>query len=147
LPKYPYHKEFYTMSELVPSDPTPAPPAAPEVPPTRQTPVERVPALPAEKVMPTTAQRRKGGMSAGKLQRMVAVIGLGTEVPAIDLKTPEGQVAILEAVVRALAGGKTSGLVASSITAAVKAAAEIVRHDQSELLQEQAALIDRLRRA
>jgi hypothetical protein len=108
--------------------------------------VEPAPVPPDEKS--TAARRRRTGNRSGGLhQRMAAVIGLGLsehELPSVDLKTAESQVAILEAVVRALALGKTSGLVASGIVSAVKAAAEITRHDQLELLQEQARLIESL---
>ena len=115
--------------------------------PTRQTEPERVPSVPSGKS--TAAGRRRAGNSlGGKAKRAVAVIGLGLpadQMPDVDLSTAASQVAILEGVVRALALGLTSGLVASGIVSAVRAAAEITRSDQSALLQAQYDEIERLR--
>jgi hypothetical protein len=69
----------------------------------------------------------------------VVLLGLGLppeELPPPTLRTSEDQLRVLEAVVAALAKGRTSGLVASSIIAAVKAASAITLADQSAQIAE-----------
>jgi hypothetical protein len=69
--------------------------------------------VPAEKS--TAARRRRAGNRSGGLhQRQAALIGLGSELPVVSLRTHEDRMAVIEAVVAAVAGGRTSGLVATN---------------------------------
>jgi hypothetical protein len=83
--------------------------------------------------------KRRAGSKGGHAPRAVAVIGLNLpaeQTPTIDLKTAAAQIAVLEAVALALVRGKTSGLVAQSLIAAVKAANTILVTDQGQQLAE-----------
>jgi hypothetical protein len=93
------------------------------------------PAAGAEKSA-AAARRRAGNSSGGKHQRQVAVIGLGDALPVAHLRTAEDHLAVLEAVLSAVARGKTSGLVAQTIIATVKAASQILAQDQAAQIQE-----------
>src|SRR6266576_241724 len=76
--------------------------------------------------MDAAARKRAGNSKGGKAKREVTLVGLGTEVAA-RVRTSEDQLRLVEAVVDAVAKGKTSALVASTILAAVKTAREITQ--------------------
>jgi hypothetical protein len=101
---------------------------------TRQSGVEQAAVTQSGKVMPTLAQRRKGGSKGGKTARHVALIGLGQPLPVVSLKSNADCRAVLEATLMAVAEGRTSGLVAATIVSIVRAAGELARHDQEEAI-------------
>ena len=118
-----------------------------EAPPTRDAQTEPVDVT--KSVNPTVVRNlaRMAGKKGGSSKRQVAVMGLGLapeEMPEIDLRSSDSQLAILEAVVRALALGKTSGLVATSIVQAVKAAGVILATDQQAQLDELTRQVEQL---
>jgi hypothetical protein len=85
---------------------------------------------------PTPAQARQRGSKGGRNARAVALIGLGSPLPVVSLKTAADRLSVLEATLAAVAEGKTSGMVAQTIVTIVRAAGETARHDADEQLQE-----------
>jgi hypothetical protein len=105
-------------------------------------------ALPVKVVGPpplTREQRRRGGQKGGHNGRAVALIGLGLdELPPLSLRTSADRMAVLEATLAAVARGRTSGLVASTITAIVRAANELARSDQEDQIRALEARVEQL---
>lgn len=66
----------------------------------------------------------------------MALIGLGDPLPVVSLKSGADRMAVLEAVLGAVARGRTSGLVATTIVSIVKVANELARGDQEEQVRE-----------
>jgi hypothetical protein len=95
----------------------------------------------------TAAGRKRAGNSlGGKAKRAVALIGLGqANLPSINLRSSDAQLRLLEAVADAVANGRTSSLVATTLIQTVRAAREVLHSDQEALLQAQAREIERLR--
>lgn len=120
----------------------PAPPEQAQK--TRHSVPEPGPAPPAGRVGLTTAQRSAGGQKGGKRARHVALIGLGAPLPVISLKSSADRMAVLEAVLSAVAEGRTSGMVAQTIISLVRAANELARHDQEDALAELEARLDQV---
>jgi hypothetical protein len=103
------------------------------------------PAPAAGKVMPTTEQRRRGGQKGGKTARHVALIGLPDALPTLSLRTSADRMAVLEAVLAAVARGKTSGMVAQTIISVVREARADATAELEAVAQAQAREIERLR--
>jgi hypothetical protein len=103
-----------------------------------------------EPVAPSTRikqAKRRAGSKGGKAPRAVALIGLGLpaeQTPAINLRDADAQIALLEAVALAVATGRTSGMVASSLVAIVKAANQVLMSDQAEEIAELTRRIEAL---
>ena len=88
------------------------------------------------------AGRRKGGKAA---KQHVILTGLGVPTPAVDMSSGAGRLALIAAVVVAVAEGRCSGLTATTLLGAVREARAESMEAMEELLQRQAAEIDRLR--
>jgi hypothetical protein len=90
------------------------------------------------KPMPTLAQARAGGKKGGSRPKAsVPMTGLGASSPSvIDLATGSGRLAVLQAAAEAVALGRCSSATVTALVAVVRAATEVVKHDQDELLAE-----------
>jgi hypothetical protein len=101
---------------------------AAEVDPTRHREAAGAPVEPDVSIAPKSpagaARQRRGRSKGGQTGRTVALIGLGADLPAITLRTSDDQLRLLEAVAEAVAKGKTSGMVATTLVAVVKAELE-----------------------
>jgi hypothetical protein len=116
--------------------------------PTGQGAAETAPTAPAVNITPKTpegaARQRAGRRRGGSNGRAVALIGLGQELPTVSLRTHEDRMSVIEAVVSAVAGGKTSGLVAQTLLAAVREARTDSTAELERLVQLQAQRIQEL---
>jgi hypothetical protein len=105
--------------------------------------------VPAAKPGPTPTQRiaRLAGSKGGRNARAVALLGLGLpadQMPALDLRTSDARLRVLEAVAQAVALGKTSGLVATTLVSIVREARADANDELSRLVQAQAARLAEL---
>ncbi len=100
--------------------------------------------VPAPKTAAAAARRRAGHSSGGKHMRNAALIGLGDELPTNSLRTADDQLRVLEATLVAVAKGRTSGMVAQTILALVKAANQVLVTDQGQAIAVLEAKLDQL---
>jgi hypothetical protein len=89
-------------------------------------------------------QKRRAGSKGGHAPRAVALIGLGDPLPVVSLKSSADRMAVLEAVLSAVARGRTSGMVASTIVSIIKAANELARGDQEDAIRALEARLEAL---
>jgi hypothetical protein len=111
-----------------------------EASPTHQDAAETAPTPPHVKHPAKRAAGRKGGSNG----RAVALIGIGGPLPTVELKTHQDRMAVLEAVLVAVAQGKTSGLTAQTLLAAVREARAESNAELELLVQQQARKIAEL---
>ena len=107
--------------------------------PTHQNVTETAPQ--PDDIKPADARRiaRLAGSKGGKRNRnQVPLVGLGAPLPVVSLKTHADRLAVVEAVVAAVAEGRTSGLTAQTILAAIREARAEANHELETLVQQQA---------
>jgi hypothetical protein len=115
------------------------------IPETRRDAAEQAPSPPTGKVMPTPAQRRRGGSKGGKTARHVALLGLGAPLPTLSLKSSDDRMSVLQAVLEAAAEGRTSGLMAQVIISLVREARAEAQNElekTAQLLAERVAELE-----
>ncbi len=99
----------------------------------------------SEKPTPTRAQASEGGRKGGRSARHVSLIGLGDLAPArIDLRSTESLQSLLEAIGTAVALGRTSSLVATTLIQVVRTARELLADGKDDRVRELEARLERL---
>jgi hypothetical protein len=85
------------------------------------------------------ARQRAGRRRGGQNPRAAALIGLGGPLPVVSMRTHDERMSVLEAVAAAVAAGRTSGLTAQVLLAAVREARSEANDALEKLVQAQAA--------
>jgi hypothetical protein len=94
---------------------------------------------------PGTPEGRSKGGKRVRLNRLLADMGLS--VRALDLKTADSRMKLLEAIAESVAKGRCSSTAAMTLLAVVKEARAEANNELAQVAQAQAVEIDRLRNA